>query len=60
MDNSNNNNNNNVAKLRPCVSDTSASAEIREQLWFTWIIVDTGIILTTPIEMVLNTVIKAY
>jgi len=66
-----NNNNNNfiityyyyyysVATLRTCECDTSATAEMREQMWFTVTIVDTGSILTTPTEMVLNPVTKAY
>jgi hypothetical protein len=60
MGNNNYYNYNNVATLRTCESDTSATAEMREQLWFTVTVVDTGSILTTPIEMVVNTVTKAY
>ena len=55
-----NNNNNNVATLRTCESNTSANAEKREQMWFAATIVDTESTLTAPIEMVVNTVIKAY
>jgi len=58
--NNNNNNINNVATLKTCESDTSATAEMREQMWFAVTIVDTGSILITPIEMLVNTVIKAY
>jgi hypothetical protein len=49
-----------VVTLRTCECDTSATAEMREQMWFTVTIDDTGIMLTTPTETVVNTVTKSY
>jgi hypothetical protein len=49
-----------VATLRIYESDISGTAEMREQLWFAGTIVDKGGVFTTPIEMVVNIVTKAY